>query len=143
MPGDVFASALVPDATPLGWLVLIGLVLLAAGLLPAAAAMLRACLPQRPADRSTLPPLRLGFSEKARRSPRHAVSAHRSFLTAMFTASIGLLLLAFMPALPLLGQAGVGVAIGVVLPTLLVVWHGRRRDFRIDPEAAPKRGGRG
>lgn len=139
MFGPMTGDAQIPR---LGWLILIAAGLVCAVGLPVFARLVRACLPQRgsaeaPALRrgdrragERLDPLRLGFSQKTRRARRHAVSAHRSFLTGLFSAALGLVLIAFVPALVALGEAGVLVAIAFVWPTLIVAWHSRRRDQR-------------
>ena len=139
MFGPMTGDAQIPR---LGWLILIGLLLVCAIALPLIARLVRARLPQRggaaaPAlrrgDRRAgvfLGPLRLGFSQKTRRARRHAVSAHRSFLTGLFSAAMGLVLIAFVPALVRLREGGVLVAVAFVLPTLIVAWHSRRRDLR-------------
>lgn len=130
--------------TAFGWLALVALVMTAIGALPLIVLALRRRLPRRDLDPdlfplglplaspppTPLPELRLGFSEKVRRSPRHAVAAHRVFLMATFTAAMGLVLLSFSAALPIVGEAGVLVAAAFAVPTLLVACHSRRRDLR-------------
>ena len=64
-----------------------------------------------------------------RRSPRHAVARHRSFLTSTFVTGIGLVLLVFVAALQVLDPSGLLVAIAFVVPTLVVSLHSRRGDL--------------
>ena len=103
---------------------LTALALLAA--MPLAAEGLRRALPARRAEILPVAEIEFGASQKARRSPRHAVLLHRGLLGAFFMA---LLALALLPAAVSLRSVGVGVvqtALWLVLPTLLVVVHAGR-----------------
>jgi len=117
------------DVASTGWLAFVALIVVSAALLPLAAALLRRCIPERRSAARQIPPIRLGQSPRARRSPRHAVARHRSFLTSTFVTGLGLVLLAFVSALQQLGLSGLLIAIAFVLPTLVVSVHSRRRDL--------------
>ena len=115
-----------------GWLAFVALIVTSAALGPVIAALLRRRIPARrssPQPRA-LPPIRLGQSRRATRSPRHAVARHRSFLTSSFVTSIGLVLLAFAAAGQVLDLAGLLIAILLVVPTLVVSLHSRRHNLR-------------
>lgn len=114
-----------------GWIVFVALVAVSVSLIPIFAALIRGRLPKpRTQSRSVTPlaPLRFGASPKTRRSPRHAVSAHRTILTSTVQCGISLMLLTFAPALRVLDLRGLLVALAFVAPPLLVVFHSRRRD---------------
>lgn len=112
-----------------GWLTFVALVLVGAGSVPLVAAMLRRRLPERPGLRRDVPPLQFGQSPKTRRSPRHAVAAHRTFLTGTTMTGISLVLISFVAALRDLDLSGLLIAIAFVAPTLIVALHSRRRDL--------------
>ena len=118
------------DVASTGWLAFVALIVTSAALGPLAAVLLRRRIPERRSRPRQIPPIRLGQSRRARRSPRHAVARHRSFLTSTFVTSIGLVLLAFVAARQVLDLAGLLIAIVFVVPTLVVSLHSRRRDLR-------------
>jgi hypothetical protein len=127
------ASTLTPTVAPAGvraWLVLVLLVVASALALPLLAAILRRRLPRSPRDAEPLEPVAFGRSPKSRRSPRHAVSLHRTLMTTGFLAVLSLVVLTGVAALGSLGAAGFQIAIGLALPTLLVALHARQRSLR-------------
>lgn len=140
------AGLAAPDPTAFGWLLLVAGALISAGLLPMLASALRRRLPERRLDnevfpfalrpRRSLPSPVLGLSLQTRRALRQAVGAHRTFLAAGVLSAIGLVLLTLMPALRRIGESGLLVALAFALPTLIVAWHGRRRDARASAETA-------
>jgi hypothetical protein len=125
----------VSEAELMGWLVFVALVVAGASVLPLIAALMRRQLPDRQRNRREVPPLKLGQSPKTRRSPRHAVAAHRTFLTGTSMTAISLVLIPFVSALGILDVAGLLVAIAFVLPSLIVAMHSRRRDVGRRPGA--------
>ena len=114
------------DLAATGWLAFVALIVTSAATLPLAAALLRRRIPARRSAPRPIPPIRLGQSPRVRRSPRHAVARHRSFLTSTFVTGIGLVLLVFVAALQVLDPSGLLVAIAFVVPTLVVSLHSRR-----------------
>ncbi|MEM9175718.1 MAG: hypothetical protein AAGC67_10825 [Myxococcota bacterium] len=109
---------------PASLFLLIALALLAA--VPLAAAGLRRALPAERGATVPVDEVEFGVSQKARRSPRHAVLLHRGLLGAFFMALVAL---ALVPAAVALRSLGIGVfqtALWLVLPTLLVVVHAGR-----------------
>jgi hypothetical protein len=112
-----------------GWLAFVVLVLASAGIVPLGAALLRRRLPDRLGLARHVSPLRLGQSPKTRRSPRHAVAAHRTFLTGTSMTSISLVLIPFVAALGVLDLSGLLIATAFVCPSLIVILHSRRRDL--------------
>lgn len=112
--------------------VLVSIAMLAS--VPALAACLRSALPPRRAWHESGPrakPVRVeevvfGGSQKARRSPRHAVLLHRALLGAYFMAVAALMLVPAALALRSLGPAVVSAALWLVLPVLLVTLHAER-----------------
>ena len=109
---------------PASLFLLTALAMLAA--VPLAARLLRRALPAR---RQTIVPvgeIEFGVSQKARRSPRHAVLLHRGLLGAFFMAIVALMLVPAAVALRGLGVGVVQTALWLVLPTLLVVVHAGR-----------------
>ncbi len=123
----------VSEAEWMGWLVFVGLVMVGASVIPAVASLLRRQLPDRRSAKRQVRPLRLGQSPKTRRSPRHAVAAHRTFLTGMTMTAISLVIIPFVAALTKLHTTGLLIAIAFVVPSLVVVMHSRRRDSRGKP----------
>jgi hypothetical protein len=118
-----------------GWLAFVVLILGSAGIIPLVGLWLRRRLPDRRGLPRAVPPLRLGDSPKTRRSPRHAVAAHRTFLTGISLTGISLVLLPFVAALGVLDLSGLLVAIAFVGPSLLIALHSRRRNPRGGPTA--------
>jgi hypothetical protein len=123
----------VSTAELMGWLAFVAVVLLGASLVPLAAFVIRRRLPVERRETRSLPPLRLGQSPKTRRSPRHAVAAHRTFLAATIMTGISLVLIPFVGALRDLDLSGLLVAIAFAAPSLVVIVHSRRRDVRKRP----------
>ena len=72
----------------------------------------------------------LGHSQKARRSPRHAILLHRGLVGALFVALAALFLIPAAAALSAIGVAAIPSAMAFVLPTLLVTLHARHRTAR-------------
>lgn len=103
---------------------LLVLVLFAA--VPLAAAGLRRALPRGKALPRPLEEVEFGISQKARRSPRHAVLLHRGLLGAFFMAVVALALVPAAVSLRTLGADVLQTALWLVLPTLLVTLHARR-----------------
>ncbi len=94
---------------------------------PAIARGLRAGLPEARRRPVEIEPVAFGVSQKARRSPRHAVLLYRGLMGSFFTALVAL---ALLPATTRLGELGVGVipvALAFALPSLLVSLHARSR----------------
>ena len=81
---------------------------------PALAALVRSQVPVRPSASLVVQAITFGTSQKARRSPRHAVLLHRGLMGSFFMALVALLI---VPA----------AALAIALPTLLVTLHARRR----------------
>ena len=113
-----------------GWFVFVGLVLGVALARPAIARLVRRGLPRARRGRFEVEPVAFGLSPEPIRSPRHAVLQHRSLLTALFTALLGMLLVPGMAALRSVGVGGLTTAFFLVLPVLLVMLHARRRSPR-------------
>jgi hypothetical protein len=116
------------SSSMLAWLVFVALVIASAAAIPSCAWILRRRLPL--ARRASIPlePVVFGSSPKSLRSPRHAVLQHRRLMTTTFVAVLTVFLLPGIIAIRALGVAGLQVAIGLVLPTLLVALHARQRD---------------
>jgi hypothetical protein len=121
-------SAAAASATALAWFVFLSLVLASAAAIPLFASILRSRLPAARRERVLLEPVVFGTSQKPRRSPRHAVLQHRTVMTTGFIAVLALLVVCGIVALRELGVSGLQVAIGLVLPTLLVALHARQRN---------------
>ena len=125
----------VSDAEMMGWLAFVSLVMVGASVVPLVANILRRRLPERRNLRARVPSLRLGRSPNTRRSPRHAVAAHRTFLTGTTMTGISLVLIPFVGALGDLDLSGLLVAFAFAAPSLVVALHSRRRDFKGRPDA--------
>lgn len=110
-----------------GWLVFVSLALLLALAGPVLAALLRRGLAPRRREPVPLPPVSFGASERTRPSPRHAIRLHRTLMSVLFVALVGLCLLPALVALRSLGAAALPAALAFVLPTLVVMTHARRR----------------
>ena len=94
---------------------------------PVLAKGLRAGLPEARRRPLEIEPVEFGVSQKARRSPRHAVLLYRGLMGSFFTALVAI---ALLPATTRLGELGLGViptAIAFALPSLLVSLHARSR----------------
>ena len=109
---------------PASLFLLTALGLLAA--VPLAAALLRRALPARRAVTVPVEEVAFGVSQKARRSPRHAVLLHRGLLGAFFVAIVALVLVPAAVALRALSVEVIPASLWLVLPTLLVVIHAGR-----------------
>ena len=98
---------------------------------PLAAMTLRLRLPARPhrENPAAREPIVFGGSQKARRSPRHAVLLHRGLMGSVFMALIALSLVPAAASLRELGTSVIPTALAFVLPTLLVTLHARRRSL--------------
>ncbi len=116
------------SSAALGWLVFVVLIVTSAAVVPLAAWLLRRRLPLARRAPIPLQAVVFGTSQQARRSPRHAVLPHRTLVMAVLVAVLALFLLPGIVALRELGVAGLQTAIALVLPTLLVVLHARRRN---------------
>jgi hypothetical protein len=116
------------SSTLLAWLVFVALVVASAAAIPLGAWVLRRRLPLARRDSIPLEPVVFGISAKTRRSPRHAVLQHRTLMTTTLIAVLTLFLLPGIIAIRGLGVSGLQVAIGLVLPTLLVALHARQRN---------------
>ena len=112
------------------WLVFTALLVAASSAVPFLARCLRRRLPAVRRAPIPLEPVVFGHSPKARRSPRHAVRPHRTVMTTGFIAVLSLVVLTGIAALQTLGVAGLQVAIGLALPTLLVALHARQRNLQ-------------
>ncbi|MCP4905184.1 MAG: hypothetical protein GY910_09400 [bacterium] len=108
----------------------VGLTVVAVTLVPCLAATLRRALPVRPRETRPLEPASFGHSQKARRSPRHAILLHRGLVGALFVALAALFLIPAAAALSAIGVAAIPSAMAFVLPTLLVTLHARHRTAR-------------
>lgn len=94
---------------------------------PALAALVRSQVPVRPGASLVVEAITFGTSQKARRSPRHAVLSHRGLLGSFFMALVALSIIPAAASLSSLGVATIPAALAIALPTLLVTLHGRRR----------------
>jgi NADH:ubiquinone oxidoreductase subunit 3 (subunit A) len=112
----------------LAWLVFVVLVIGSAAAIPLCAWLLRRRLPLSRRASIPLEPVVFGSSPKSLRSPRHAVLQHRALMATTFVAVLAVFLLPGIIAIRGLGVAGLQVAIGFVLPTLLVALHARQRN---------------
>ena len=112
----------------LAWSVFVVLVVVSAAAIPFVAWLLQRRLPLARRVPIPLEAVVFGISEQARRSPRHAVLQHRTLLTTAFIAVLAIFLLPGIAALRGLGVPGLQVAIGLVLPTLLIALHARQRN---------------
>ena len=108
----------------------VGLAVAGAALVPLLAAVLRRGLPVGRRPTQPLEPVSFGSSQKARRSPRHAILQHRGLVGNFFMALVALFLFPAVASLTTLGAAAIPAAIAFVLPTLLVTIHARRRATR-------------
>ena len=109
---------------PTSLFLLISLALLAA--VPLAAALLRRALPARRIVAQPVDEIVFGVSQKARRSPRHAVLLHRGLLGAFFMSLVALVLVPGGVALRRLGVDVIQAGLWLVLPMLVVVIHAGR-----------------
>ena len=115
------------DASAVGWVVFVALIGISALGVPLVAALIRRGLPARARGKVAVAPMSFGSSQQVRRSPRHAVLLHRSLLVMLFIAFIVFLLIPGVLAIRALGVSAIQVGLALVLPTLLVTLHARRR----------------
>ena len=94
---------------------------------PALAALVRSQIPVRPGASPVVEAITFGTSQKARRSPRHAVLLHRGLIGSFFMALVALSVVPVAASLSALGAAAIPAALAIALPTLLVTLHARRR----------------
>lgn len=113
----------------LAWLVFVALFAIAVSAIPLVVWLVRCRLPQARRESISLEAVRFGASERARRSPRHAVLQHRSLIAALLLAVLVIFLLPGIVAMRALGVAGLQVAVAFVLPTFLVMLHARQRSL--------------
>lgn len=127
--GTMLAESLsLSDSSPLlAWLFFIALIVASAASIPLAAWFLRRRLPEVRRGAVPLEQVSFGSSPKSQRSPRHSVLQHRTLMTTAFIAVLALFLLPGIVAIRVLGVPGLQVGFGLVLPTLLVVLHARKR----------------
>ena len=116
------------SSTALAWFVFVASVALSAGAIPLVAWALRRRLPSARRRPIPLEAVVFGVSPKTRRSSRHAILQHRLLMTRGLVAVLALFLLPGIIALRGLGVAGLQVAVALVVPTLLVALHARRRN---------------
>jgi len=121
-------------SVPIAWVGFVGLLGLLLAALPLSAALLRRALPAPRRAPIELEPALFGHSPLAQRSPRQSVRMHRTLLATAFLALPGLLVLVGVAPLrdgpSERGIAGVERALALVVPTLLVSLHARRRSPR-------------
>ena len=94
---------------------------------PALAALVRSQVPVRRGASPAVEAITFGTSQKARRSPRHAVLLHRGLMGSFFMALVALSIVPAAVSLSALGTAAIPAALAFALPTLLVTLHARRR----------------
>jgi len=124
----MLAESFVSDSV-MAWLVFVALLLASGGAIAILARVLRRRLPAERRELIFLEPVSYGDSPRTRRSPRHAIRAHRTLVMTLHMALLALVLLPGLAALRSLGVAGLEVAILFVLPALLVAFHARRRNL--------------
>jgi len=112
----------------LAWLAFVGLVVATTASVPLVAWLVRRRLPSARRVSIPLEPVVFGVSQKALRSPRHAVLPHRPLLMTVLVAVLAMFVLPGIVALRGLGVAGLQVTIALVLPTLVVALHARQRN---------------
>jgi hypothetical protein len=121
-------------SSSLAWLIFVTLVLASASAIPLAAWFVRRRLTSSRGASSqgqkiALETVRFGTSQKARRSPRHAVAQHRVLMTSVLVAVLVMFVLPGVVSLPILGVQGLQVGLALVVPTLLIVLHARQRNL--------------
>jgi hypothetical protein len=125
------SAMLDPQASPvagaLAWLCFLGLLGVAVVAIPVAAAIVRRGLPAGARRRVTVEPIAFGHSPRAQRSPRQPVRMHRTLLATAFLALPALVLLLGVGTLRREGIDALEGALALVLPSLLVTLHARRR----------------
>lgn len=120
-------SVSAPTASATGWITFVFLIGVAVLGVPLLAALVRRGLPARLRARPPSPPMTFGRSQKVSRSPRHAVLLHRSLIVCLFIALCVFLLVPGVLSIRVLGVSTIRVGLALVLPTLLVTLHARRR----------------
>jgi len=116
-----------PDEVALAWLCFLALLGLALVAIPVVAGLVRRGLPAEARRRLDVEPIAFGHSPRAQRSPRQPVRMHRTLLATAFLALPALLLLLGVGALRREGIGALEGALALVLPSLLVTLHARRR----------------
>jgi hypothetical protein len=111
----------------LAWLCFLGLLGLALIAIPVVAWLVRRGLPAEARRRVVVEPIAFGHSPLAQRSPRQPVRMHRTLLATAFLALPALVLLLGVGSLRRAGIDAVEGALALVLPSLLVTLHARRR----------------
>ncbi len=128
---DPQASPVAPPApsgeVALAWLCFLGLLGLALCTIPAAAWLVRRGLPAQARRPIVVEPIAFGHSPRAQRSPRQGVRLHRTLLASALLALPALVLLLGAGTLRRAGLDAVPAALALVLPSLLVTLHARRR----------------
>lgn len=124
---EISASMASGQPAAMGWAVFVLLVGITVIGVPIVAARIRRGLPARARVPRTVTPMNFGSSQKVRRSPRHAVLLHRSLIVTLFLTLVVFLLVPGVLAIRALGVSGIQVGLALVLPTLLVTLHARRR----------------
>jgi hypothetical protein len=115
------------EPSAVGWVVFVLLIGIAVLGVPLAAALIRRGLPARARAKRAVAPMSFGSSQKVSRSPRHAVLLHRSLIVTLFIALVVFLLIPGVLAIRALGVSAIQTGLALVLPTLLVTLHARRR----------------
>lgn len=120
-----------PQASPadvaIAWLGFLGLLGGALVAIPAAAWIVRRGLPTASRVRVPVEPIPFGHSPRAQRSPRQPVRLHRTLLATALLTLPALILLLGVGALRRDGIDALEGALALVLPSLLVTLHARRR----------------
>ncbi len=111
----------------LAWLCFLGLLGLALVAIPVAAWLVRRGLPAEARRPVVVEPIAFGHSPRAQRSPRQPVRMHRTLLATAFLALPALVLLLGAGSLHRAGIEAAEGALALVLPSLLVTLHARRR----------------
>ena len=102
-------------------------VLLAALVVPLVAGLVRRGLPRTRRDPAPLDEVEFGVSQRARRSPRHAVLLHRGLVGSFFMLLVAFAVLPAATALVAVGPSIVPAVFAFVLPSLVVGLHVRAR----------------
>jgi len=120
-----------PQASPvdvaIAWLAFLGLLAGALVAIPAASWVVRRGLSRAARARVPVEPIAFGHSPRAQRSPRQPVRLHRTLLATALLTLPALLLLLGVGALRREGIGALEGALALVLPSLLVTLHARRR----------------
>ena len=112
----------------IAWLTFVALGGLCFLAIPFVVWLIRRQLPETRRAKVRLEPVTFGGSPKSLHSQRHVVRQHRTLMTAVLISVLALLILPGLVALRSLGVSALQVAIGFVLPTLVVALHARQRE---------------